>query len=155
MNRRIVTVDSARPEAEAIAMRGPTILAVGSNTEIGKLIGDSTEVVDLQGRLAIPGFIESHGHYMGLGRAKMILDLTTAKRWDDIVESVSIATHASRYRSSWSGAHSERRATFGSTCAARMAGTSPAAAATTIITPAVPTYTTGSRGETPNSNGAT
>jgi len=42
--------------------------------------------------LAIPGFIESHGHYLGLGRAKMILDLTTAKRWDDIVDMVSIAT---------------------------------------------------------------
>jgi len=91
-NGRIVTVDSARPEAEAIAMRGPTILAVGSNAEIGKLVGDSTEVVDLQGRLAIPGFIESHGHYMGLGRAKMILDLTTAKRWDDIVNDVAMAT---------------------------------------------------------------
>jgi predicted amidohydrolase YtcJ len=91
-NGRIVTVDSARPEAEAIAMRGATILAVGSNADIGRLIGDSTEVVDLQGRLAIPGFIESHGHYMGLGRAKMILDLTTAKRWEDIVEDVSLAT---------------------------------------------------------------
>ena len=91
-NGRIVTVDSARPEAEAIAVRGATILAVGSNAEIGRLIGDSTEVIDLQGRLAIPGFIESHGHYLGLGRAKMILDLTTAKRWDDIVDMVSVAT---------------------------------------------------------------
>ena len=91
-NGRVVTVDSARPEAEAIAMRGATILAVGSNAEIEKLVGDSTEVVDLQGRLAIPGFIESHGHYMGLGRAKMILDLTTAKKWDDIVADVATAT---------------------------------------------------------------
>jgi hypothetical protein len=95
-NGRIVTVDSALPEAQAIAMRGSTILAVGSNAEINRLIGDSTEVVDLQGRLAIPGFIESHGHYMGLGRAKMILDLTTARRWDDIVEMVSMATRDTR-----------------------------------------------------------
>src|SRR5687768_16803666 len=95
-NGRVVTVDSARPEAEAIAMRGASVLAVGSNAEIGRLIGDSTEVIDLQGRLAIPGFIESHGHYLGLGRAKMILDLTTAKRWDDIVENVSVATRDTR-----------------------------------------------------------
>jgi hypothetical protein len=102
-NGRIVTVDSTRPEAEAIAMRGSTILAVGSNQEINRLIGDSTEVIDLQGRLAIPGFIESHGHYMGLGRAKMILDLTTARRWDDIVEMVSMATRDTRIDSWISG----------------------------------------------------
>ena len=44
-NGHIVTVDSARPEAEAVAIRGATILAVGSNAEIGRLIGDSTEVL--------------------------------------------------------------------------------------------------------------
>jgi predicted amidohydrolase YtcJ len=102
-NGRIVTVDSALPEAQAIAMRGSTILAVGSNAEINRLIGDTTEVIDLQGRLAIPGFIESHGHYLGLGRAKMILDLTTARRWDDIVEMVSMATRDTRIDSWISG----------------------------------------------------
>ncbi|MDF2771754.1 MAG: Amidohydrolase 3 [Geminicoccaceae bacterium] len=95
-NGRIVTVDSARPEAQAIAMRGATMLAVGSNAEIDRLVGDSTEVIDLQGRLAVPGLIESHGHYMGLGRAKMILDLTTAKRWENIVEDVAMATRDTR-----------------------------------------------------------
>ena len=60
-------------------MRGSTILAVGSNAEIDRFVGDTTEVIDLQGRLAIPGFIESHGHYLGLGRAKMILDLTAGE----------------------------------------------------------------------------
>ncbi|MGH7462192.1 MAG: amidohydrolase, partial [Longimicrobiales bacterium] len=90
-NGKVVTVDSAKPEAQAIAMRGSTIVAVGSNEEIDRLVGDSTEVIDLNGRLAIPGFIESHGHYMGLGRARMILDLTTAKRWDDIVTMVGAA----------------------------------------------------------------
>ena len=99
----VVTVDSAKPEAEAIAMRGSTILAVGSNAEINRLIGDSTEVIDLNGRLAIPGFIESHGHYLGLGRAKMILDLTTAKRWEDIVEMVSVATRDTKIDSWISG----------------------------------------------------
>jgi predicted amidohydrolase YtcJ len=102
-NGRIVTVDSARPEAQAIAVRGSTILAVGSNSEINRHVGDSTEVIDLQGRLVVPGFIESHGHYLGLGRAKMILDLTVAKRWDDIVEAVSIATRDTRIDSWISG----------------------------------------------------
>src|SRR5262245_34632995 len=91
-NGKVVTVDSAHPEAQAVAVRGATILAVGSNREIDRFKGDSTEVIDLNGRLAIPGFVESHGHYMGLGRAKMILDLTKAKRWDDIVAMVATAT---------------------------------------------------------------
>ena len=91
-NGRVVTVDSARPEAQALAVRGATILAVGTDAEIQKFVGDSTEVIDLNGRLAIPGFIESHGHFMGLGRAKMILDLTTVKAWSEIVSMVGAAT---------------------------------------------------------------
>jgi predicted amidohydrolase YtcJ len=91
-NGRVVTVDSTKPEAQAIAVRGSTILAVGSNDEINKFVGDGTEVIDLNGRLVLPGFIESHGHYLGVGRAKMILNLTTAKKWEDIVAMVGAAT---------------------------------------------------------------
>jgi hypothetical protein len=90
-NGRIVTVDSVRPEAEAVAIRGYQIVAVGSNDEIDRFIGPSTEVVDLAGRLAIPGFIEGHGHYMGLGRTRMILDLTKVRAWEDIVTMVGAA----------------------------------------------------------------
>ena len=88
-NGHVVTVDEARPEAQAIAIRGATILAVGSNADINKLVGPNTQVIDLRGRLVIPGFIESHGHYLGLGRAKMILNLTQAKNWEDIVNMVA------------------------------------------------------------------
>ncbi|UCD25154.1 MAG: hypothetical protein JSW51_04300, partial [Gemmatimonadota bacterium] len=56
---KVVTVDDDVPEAQAIAMKGDTILAVGSNREIRAYIGAETEVVDLDGMLAIPGFIES------------------------------------------------------------------------------------------------
>src|SRR5262249_48551297 len=91
-NGHVVTVDSTRPEAQAVAVRGATILAVGSNAEINKFVGANTQVIDLQSRLAMPGFIESHGHYMGLGKAKMILDLTQAKNWEDIVAMVAAAT---------------------------------------------------------------
>lgn len=91
-NGRIVTVDSTRPEAQAVAINGSTILAVGTNEEIRRYLREGVEEIDLNGRLVIPGFIESHGHFMGLGRAKMILDLTTAKEWGDIVAMVSAAT---------------------------------------------------------------
>ncbi|MDE0074121.1 MAG: amidohydrolase [Gammaproteobacteria bacterium] len=89
---KVVTVDDARPEAEALAVTGYTITAVGTNEEIAGHVGPSTEVVELDGRLVIPGFIEGHGHYMSLGRSKMILDLTTATSWDDIVQMVGEAS---------------------------------------------------------------
>ena len=88
---KVVTVDDALPEAEALAVTGHTITAVGTNEEIAGYVGPSTEVIELGGRLVIPGFIEGHGHYMSLGRAKMILDLTTATSWDDIVRMVGDA----------------------------------------------------------------
>src|SRR5690606_22253864 len=90
-NGKIVTVDEARPRAEAVAITGDRIVAVGSAREIRRYIGPNTEVIDLEGRLAVPGFIEGHGHFMSLGRARMILDLTTARSWDDIVAMVAEA----------------------------------------------------------------
>lgn len=95
-NGKIVTVDSAQPEAQAIAITGYTITAVGSNRRIGRYVGPNTEVLDLQGMLAIPGFIEGHGHFMGLGNAKMILDLTTATSWEALVGMVAEAARTAR-----------------------------------------------------------
>jgi predicted amidohydrolase YtcJ len=84
-NGKIVTVDDARPEAQAMAVRGDTIVAVGSNEDIQPYVGPNTEVIDLAGRLAVPGFIESHGHFTGIGEAKMNLDVMHVKNWDEIV----------------------------------------------------------------------
>ncbi len=88
---RVVTMDEARPEAEAVAIRGDRIAAVGDDAEIAAFIGGDTEVVELHGALAVPGFIESHAHFIGLGQARMRLDLTTARSWDDIVAMVAAA----------------------------------------------------------------
>src|SRR6476469_1409579 len=60
-NGRIVTVEDARPEVEALAVSGDKIMALRSAAEITPMIGPNTKVVDLRGQLAIPGFIESHG----------------------------------------------------------------------------------------------
>jgi predicted amidohydrolase YtcJ len=90
-NGRIVTVEDAMPEAQAVAIAGDRIAAIGSADEIKPYIGSSTRVIDLAGQLAVPGFIESHGHFKGIGEMKMELDLTTAKSWDDIVAMVADA----------------------------------------------------------------
>jgi len=95
-NGKVVTVDDALPAARAVAIRGYTIAAVGSDADIQPYIGPATEVIDLDGKLVIPGFIEGHGHYMGLGRARMILDLTTAANFDDIVAMVRDAVAKAR-----------------------------------------------------------
>jgi len=90
-NGKIVTVDASIPEAQAIAVRGDRIAAIGTNDAIQRFIGPNTQVIDLSGQLAIPGLIESHGHFMGLGQSKMTLDLMDVKDWDEIVEMVAAA----------------------------------------------------------------
>lgn len=86
---KVATVDPSLGNRQAIAVNGYQITAVGSNEEIAAYIGPETEVVELNGRFAMPGFIEGHGHFMGLGRAKQILDLTQARNWDEIVSMVA------------------------------------------------------------------
>src|SRR3954469_11282979 len=66
---KIVTVDDGKPEAQAIAVRGDTIVAIGSNDEIQGYVTGTTRVIDLKGALAVPGFIDAHVHFTGLGEA--------------------------------------------------------------------------------------
>jgi predicted amidohydrolase YtcJ len=88
---RIVTMDAAHPEAEGLAARGQRLVAVGTDAEMERLIGPGTEVIDLDGAVAVPGLIEGHAHFLGVGRAKMQLDLRTAASFDDIVAMVEAA----------------------------------------------------------------
>ncbi|MCP4660104.1 MAG: amidohydrolase [bacterium] len=92
---KIVTVDDSHPEAEALAARGDTIVAVGSRREIEPYVGPATEVIEIEGRLAIPGFIDGHGHFMGLGDSRLQLDLGNAASWDEIVAMVAEAVATS------------------------------------------------------------
>ena len=87
----MVTVDPALGTVQAIAVNGYRIAAVGDDAAIAARIGPHTEVIQLRGRLALPGFIEGHGHFLALGRAQQILDLAGAASWDAIVEQVAVA----------------------------------------------------------------
>jgi len=88
---KIVTVDAAKPEAQAMAVRGDTIAALGSNQEIQPYIGAGTRVIDLKGALAVPGLNDAHVHFTGVGEAARNLRLGTAKNWDEIVRMVGDA----------------------------------------------------------------
>jgi len=86
---KVATVDPALGNRQAIAVTGYQVTAVGSDDEIAAYIGPETKVVELDGRFAMPGFIEGHGHYLGLGRAKQILDLRNVKNWQEVVTMVA------------------------------------------------------------------
>jgi predicted amidohydrolase YtcJ len=90
-NGRVMTVDPSGPQAQAVAIRGSRIISVGTNAQMPRYIGKGTQVLDLTGKLVVPGLIEGHGHFMGLGEAKMNLDLMHVKNWDDIVGMVRSA----------------------------------------------------------------
>ena len=76
VNGKVLTVDSQFSTREAIAIRGGTITAVGSNAEVRKQAGPKTRVIDLQGRTVIPGFIDSHIHAIRAGQT-----FTTEVNW--------------------------------------------------------------------------
>lgn len=88
VNGRIVTVDENIGEVQAIAIAGDRILSTGSNQSVIKYFGKQTRVIDLKGKLAIPGFIEGHGHFIGLGESKINLDLMTVRNWDEVIAMV-------------------------------------------------------------------
>jgi len=87
----VVTMDDAVPDGQALAARDGRILAVGSDEEIADYVGEGTEVLDLEGATAIPGFIESHAHYMRVGESTLQLDLMTVANWDEVVAMVEEA----------------------------------------------------------------
>lgn len=85
---RIVTLCETSPRAEALAVKGGRIAALGASREIRKWIGPQTQVLDVGGKLVTPGLIDSHVHLLGLGRAKQQLDLTGTTSQREIVRLV-------------------------------------------------------------------
>lgn len=88
---KVATMDPSRPEAQAIAVRDGRIAAAGSDQEMEALIGTSTQVIELKGRLVVPGFIEGHGHFLSLGEQKLKLDVSDAATWEEVVGRVAAA----------------------------------------------------------------
>ena len=92
----VITMDSTRPNGQAVAIRDGRIAAVGSDADIQRYVGPNTRVIDLNGHLAIPGFIESHGHFTGLGMALTELDLMGVPSWQDIARMVGAAANTAK-----------------------------------------------------------
>jgi predicted amidohydrolase YtcJ len=85
---RIYTAGTPR-FAEALAVRGERIVAVGSRAEVAPLVGPATRVVDLRGRLALPGFHDAHSHFLGGALTRDQLDLLEVTCDDDLARLVA------------------------------------------------------------------
>ena len=91
LNGKVVTLEESSPQVEAVAVGGNRIAALGRSDDMRRHIGEKTQVIDVGGALVIPGFIEGHGHFNGVGLAQLNLNLMKAKTWDEIVGMVEAA----------------------------------------------------------------
>ena len=88
---KIYTVNDKQPVVEAVVVNNDKIEFAGTEAEARKWIGDSTKVIDLKGKIMTPGFIEGHGHLMGVGYNELDLDLMGVKSFEELVEKVKVA----------------------------------------------------------------
>jgi len=95
-NAVVHTVDATRPRAEAVAVRGNRIVAVGSTAEVQAFVGSRTRVLDLGGRTVVPGFDDSHAHLLGIGFARLDVDLVGTRSYAEVVERVATAVKGRR-----------------------------------------------------------
>ena len=95
-NAVVHTVDAKRPRAEAVAIRGNRIVAVGSSGEVQAFVGPKTRVLDLRGRTVVPGFDDSHAHLLGIGFARLDVDLVGTRSYAEVVQRVAQAVEGRR-----------------------------------------------------------
>src|SRR3989454_7825852 len=88
VNGNMHTMDRSQPNAEAIAIHGNRIIAVGSNDEIKKLAGTNTKVIDAKGQLVLPGFNDAHVHFMSGGFQLSSVDLRDANTPQEFAERI-------------------------------------------------------------------
>ena len=84
----VYTADPPRPWAAAVAVRDGRILAVGSAADLAELQGPSTVVTNLAGKLLLPGFTESHVHFIELALRAAQVEATEARSAGEVVELV-------------------------------------------------------------------
>ena len=84
-NAAVWTVDPYQPWAQAVAVSGDRITYVGDDFGVRELQGPDTRVVDLNGKMVVPGFISGHDHLVGSGWAKLGVDLSRARDLEELL----------------------------------------------------------------------
>ena len=85
LNGTVWTVNPDQPWAEAVALKGDKILEASSSEEIKGMIGDNTQVIDLKGDLVLPGFIDSHTHFLNGGFSLLSIRLRDAESREEFI----------------------------------------------------------------------
>ncbi len=88
-NANIWTGNSDSPKAEAMAIKGDTILAIGSAIDIQKFQGESTAVIDVQNKFITPGFIDTHVHLLMGGNSLLSVQLRDAKTKSEFINRIA------------------------------------------------------------------
>lgn len=88
-NANIYTVNESNPKAEAMVIRADTLVFVGTSDEAQEYIGEQTRVMDAEGKTIIPGLVESHAHFLGVGANEMELNLLAVKSYEEMVNRVA------------------------------------------------------------------
>jgi predicted amidohydrolase YtcJ len=127
----VYTVDGARRTAQAVAVRGGRIVAVGTDAAVRDHVGTATEVVNLRGRMLLPGFQDSHVHAPSAGLDRLRIDLS---------EVHSVSSYAQRIKA-YARAHPEAEWILGGGWAMDVfPGGTPTAAALDAIVPGRPAF---------------
>ena len=89
INGKIATVDKDFSIKESVAVKGGNIVFVGSNDNISSYIGPDTKVIDLKGKLTLPGLIDAHAHIHNLGEKLINLNISHAESYQQLVDIVA------------------------------------------------------------------
>ena len=92
-NGAVYTVDAARRWAQAVAVNGGRIVAVGTDADVRELVGPRTETIDLDGRMLLPGFQDSHAHPPPAGLEMLRCNLSDAYAFEDYATIVKTYAH--------------------------------------------------------------
>ena len=88
VNGNVHTVNEQQAQAEAIAIKNGIIIHVGSNEEVEAFAAKASNKIDAQGQFIMPGFIEGHGHFSGMGSSLVNLNLLNTKSWEEVLQRV-------------------------------------------------------------------
>lgn len=91
INGTIYTANDAQPVVECVAVKDGKIIYAGNKNEGSDFKGEKTTLIDLGTKVMTPGFIEGHGHLMGVGYNELNLDLMSVKSYEELVEKVKEA----------------------------------------------------------------
>lgn len=100
-NGNIYTQDRAYPKCSALAVKNGVIIALGGDEEILKMADESTEKIDLGGRLMMPGFVDSHLHMLFYAQEASLIDLSETKRFDDVKKLCSEKVQWAKENGKW------------------------------------------------------